>query len=118
MSSISPGNWHLSSGRKPDQDCWAATVSNAVVSRGRSTGHDRRSCILADARNVLLSPDKNGIWLVRPDGYGAAAAKSGNWTIIDMALTDYQIGIFFTQQHFLNYENNRVPDIKNRNMVS
>lgn len=35
---------------------------------------------------VCLPPDKNGIWLVRPDGYVAAAAKSGNWTIIDMTL--------------------------------
>ncbi|CAM3187421.1 monooxygenase [Komagataeibacter xylinus] len=34
-----------------------------------------------------LPPDENGIWLIRPDGYVAAAAKSGNWTVIDMALT-------------------------------
>ncbi|QHC34994.1 FAD-dependent monooxygenase [Komagataeibacter xylinus] len=33
-----------------------------------------------------LPPDENGIWLIRPDGYVAAVAKGGNWTVIDMAL--------------------------------
>ncbi|NHO33914.1 FAD-dependent monooxygenase [Acetobacter fallax] len=35
---------------------------------------------------VRRPPDENGIWLVRPDGYVAATAKSGNWAVIDMAL--------------------------------
>ncbi|AQU89175.1 monooxygenase [Komagataeibacter nataicola] len=35
---------------------------------------------------MCLPPDENGIWLVRPDGYVAAVAKSKNWTVIDMAL--------------------------------
>ncbi|NVN38375.1 FAD-dependent monooxygenase [Komagataeibacter swingsii] len=33
-----------------------------------------------------LPPDENGIWLIRPDGYVAAAAKCRNWTVIDVAL--------------------------------
>ncbi|WP_291363050.1 FAD-dependent monooxygenase [Acetobacter sp. UBA5411] len=35
---------------------------------------------------VYLPPDENGIWLVRPDGYVAATARSGNWPLIEMAL--------------------------------
>lgn len=35
---------------------------------------------------VYLPPDENGIWLVRPDGYVAATARSGNWPLIEMVL--------------------------------
>ena len=35
---------------------------------------------------VCLPPDENGIWLVRPDGYVMAAAKRGDWAVIDAAL--------------------------------
>ncbi|NHO31198.1 FAD-dependent monooxygenase [Acetobacter fallax] len=36
---------------------------------------------------VCQPPDENGIWLVRPDGYVAAAAQSRAWAVIDSALT-------------------------------
>ncbi|MCP1270957.1 FAD-dependent monooxygenase [Acetobacter cerevisiae] len=35
---------------------------------------------------ICKPPDENGIWLVRPDGYVVAAAKRGNWTVINKAL--------------------------------
>ncbi|MFT8897042.1 MAG: FAD-dependent monooxygenase [Acetobacter sp.] len=35
---------------------------------------------------VYLPSDENGIWLVRPDGYVAATARSGNWPLIEMVL--------------------------------
>ena len=45
----------------------------------------RHSSLLAP--RVCQPPDENGIWLIRPDGYIAGAARSTNWTVIDMALT-------------------------------
>lgn len=36
---------------------------------------------------VYSPPHKNGIWLVRPDGYIAAIAQSGNWSVIDTFLS-------------------------------
>ncbi|MCE0744707.1 FAD-dependent monooxygenase [Acetobacter sicerae] len=49
----------------------------------------RHSDLLAS--EVRLPPDGNGIWLVRPDGYVAAAAKSGDWKVIDMALNGMKV---------------------------
>ncbi|WP_277909349.1 FAD-dependent monooxygenase [Komagataeibacter kakiaceti] len=34
----------------------------------------------------LRQPPRKGIWLVRPDGYVAATARSGNWPVIEAAL--------------------------------
>ncbi|MFT8718564.1 FAD-dependent monooxygenase [Acetobacter sp.] len=42
---------------------------------------------------VYPPPDENGIWLVRPDGYVVAVAKSGNWPLIEMALNGITLKI-------------------------
>ncbi|MBB2205880.1 FAD-dependent monooxygenase [Gluconacetobacter takamatsuzukensis] len=34
-----------------------------------------------------MPPDENGIWLVRPDGYVAATARAGHWSVIEDALS-------------------------------
>ncbi|WP_408886222.1 FAD-dependent monooxygenase [Komagataeibacter sp. FXV3] len=38
------------------------------------------------APDICPPPDENGIWLVRPDGYVAAAARNGHWPVIAAAL--------------------------------
>ncbi|MGD7070881.1 FAD-dependent monooxygenase [Acetobacter sp. AAB5] len=40
---------------------------------------------------VYSSSHKNGIWLVRPDGYIAATARSGEWRVIDTFLSSIEI---------------------------
>ncbi|BAI00209.1 monooxygenase [Acetobacter pasteurianus] len=40
-------------------------------------------------KSKICSPShKNGIWLVRPDGYVAATARDGEWTVIEEFLSN------------------------------
>lgn len=41
---------------------------------------------------IYSPPHKNGIWLVRPDGYVAATARDGEWTVIEEFLSNIAVG--------------------------
>ncbi len=64
-----------------DSPRFAIAAKDSAEARAMIARHS--SLLMA---KVCLPPDENGIWLVRPDGYVAATAKSGNWAPIDMAL--------------------------------
>jgi hypothetical protein len=43
--------------------------------------------------DVRLPPSGDGIWLVRPDGYVAMAARRGDWKAIDAYLTGLRLDL-------------------------
>ena len=61
--------------------CFILAARDCAEARAMIARH--ASLLMSEVRRP---PDENGIWLVRPDGYVAATAKSGNWAVIDMAL--------------------------------
>ncbi|KDE21237.1 monooxygenase [Acetobacter aceti 1023] len=60
-----------------------------------SKDHAAARAIIARYPSLLMSevyqpPDTNGIWLIRPDGYVAVTAQSGNWAIITAFLNSME----------------------------
>ncbi|MBO1324473.1 FAD-dependent monooxygenase [Acetobacter sp. TBRC 12305] len=81
-------------GPRPGQRFWADhPLGRGDAPRFTLAATDTPDVRVIIARHAALlnpapcpPPDKNGIWLVRPDGYVAAAARSADWLVIDAAL--------------------------------
>jgi 2-polyprenyl-6-methoxyphenol hydroxylase-like FAD-dependent oxidoreductase len=66
-----------------DTPRFALVAKDGVEARTRV---ERHSALLES--EIRAPSDVNGIWLVRPDGYVAATARTGDWQVIDDTLAN------------------------------